>query len=136
MRSFIHLLAAASTLFVCTEATSALAQNLGQPDILKLAIGTGNQLFELRQADAMVTQLSRNGGLRQRRPITNDPQLPGRTHERLRQYHDGVPIFGAEVTRQTENGMTVSVFGTLHTSVTLDTTPVLSPELAAQTIER
>ena len=135
MRSFIHLLAA-STLFVLAESTIALAQSLGQPDILKLAIGTGNQLSELRQADATVTQLSRNGELRQERPITDDPRLPGRTHERLRQYHDGVPIFGAEVTRQTENGMTVSVFGTLHTSVTLDTSPVLSPELAAQTIER
>ena len=80
-------------------------------------------------------RLRREGTLRL--AVSEDDRLvPGRTHDRFRQHHDGVPIFGAEVTRQTARGVTVSLFGTLHLGVEVETTPALSTGEAARIIER
>src|SRR5262249_44965328 len=59
-----------------------------------------------------------------------DPFIANRTHQRLDQYHRGVRIVGGEVTRQLAADGTVSVFGTLHVDLDLDTTPRLSAEQA------
>ena len=65
-----------------------------------------------------------------------DSLLPSREHERLQQVYRGVPVFGAEVTRQVENGSTVSIFGTVYFGIDLDPTPHLSAEEAAAAVER
>jgi Zn-dependent metalloprotease len=49
----------------------------------------------------------------------------GRTHQRLQQYYKGVPVVGADVTRQLDGGVPVSVFGTVHAGIRLDAVPVL-----------
>jgi thermolysin len=60
-----------------------------------------------------------------------DLLMPGRTHERLDQYFNGVRIFGAQTVRQVgADGRAVSVFGTVHTQLALDTTPALSADQA------
>ena len=46
------------------------------------------------------------------RSVTADSMMAGRTHERLQQSYKGVPIVGADLTRQSEGGVTVSMFGT------------------------
>ena len=56
----------------------------------------------------------------------------GRMHERLRQNYMGVPIVGADLTRQSEGGVTVSMFGTLHAGIGLDTVPAVAPRKRAQ----
>src|SRR5262245_15824376 len=68
------------------------------------------------------------------RSIEGDPLMPARQHERLDQYHRGVRIVGGDVTRQLASDGTVSVFGMLHTDLTIDTTPRLTLEHARAAI--
>ncbi|MEE2791468.1 MAG: M4 family metallopeptidase [Acidobacteriota bacterium] len=133
MRLLTRLLTA--TCVVAVIASELLfAQDPRRHELLTFSVGTGDPLFDLRQAETTLNQLHRDGTLLLLQ-TTADPLVPSRTHERFRQYHEGVPIFGAEVTRQTTNGTVVSVFGKLHLTVTLNTTPALSPETVVQTIE-
>ena len=115
--------------------TSSTARSQNRSSVLTLAAGSLSSLSELRDADSLVDRLRRDGVLRL---ATNerDPLVLGRTHDRFRQYHDGVPIFSAEVTRQMARGVTVSLFGTLHLGVEVETTPALSRDDATRIIER
>ena len=134
MRSFTRLLACATAVAVIVALTPSTAHLQNRPAVLTLTAGGVSSLSELREADALVERLRRDGALRLS-TREDDPLVAGRTHDRFRQYHDGVPVFGAEVTRQTARGVTVSLFGTLHLSVEVDTTPVLSIDEAARVIE-
>jgi Zn-dependent metalloprotease len=60
--------------------------------------------------------------------------MPDRVHERLDQYVRSVRIVGGDLTRQTAPDGTVSIFGTLHSNLTLDLTPVLSVDAARAAI--
>ena len=115
--------------------TSSTAHVQNRNSVLTLATGGLSSLSVLREADSLVDRLGRDGVLRLA-TSERDPLVPGRTHDRFRQYHDGVPIFGAEVTRQTARGVTVSLFGTLHLGVEVETTPALSRDDATRIIER
>ena len=68
----------------------------------------------------------------------DDLVMPGRTHERLQQYHRGIPVFGGDVTRQIEGGVTVSIFGRLHLAITLGggVAPAIGWSQAASIVER
>src|SRR5262245_60584019 len=85
--------------------------------------------IELRAWDQQVDQMVRAGELRVRESA-RDPLVAGRTHERLDQYLRGVRIFGGDLTRQTANDGTVSLFGMIHGGVDLNTTPRLSVDAA------
>ena len=61
------------------------------------------------------------------RQVREDRMIPGRTHERLAQLHRGVPVFGAELVRQSDVTRTLTVFGTLYDDITLDVAPRLAP---------
>ena len=135
MRSFTRLLAGATAVAVIAAVTSSTAQLQHRRTVLTLAAGGVSSLSELREADSLVDRLRRDGVL-WLAASEDDPLVAGRTHDRFRQYYDGVPIFGAEVTRQTARGVTVSLFGTLHLGVEVDTTPALSASEAARVIER
>lgn len=80
---------------------------------------------DLRVWDGSVTRMSRNGDLRLRRTSV-DTMLPSRTHERFDQYYRGLAVYGGDMTRQTNAGLTVSVFGTMYSGIDLDVTPDLS----------
>lgn len=112
--------------------TSAQPPDSGE--ILTLSAGSDSALTALREADALVTQLTRDGSL-QMVAQERDPVLTDRSHERLQQLHNGIPVFGANVTRQTSDGVSVSVFGTLHVGIDLDTTPALSADDAARIVQ-
>ena len=135
MRSFTRLLAGATAVAMIAALTSSTAQLQNRRTVLRLAAGGSSSLSELREADSLVDRLRRDGTLRLV-ASEDDPLVAGRTHERFRQYHDGVPIFGAEVTRQAARGVAVSLFGTLHSGVEVDTTPALSVDETARVIER
>ena len=67
----------------------------------------------------------------------NDASLEGRTHEYLAQYHAGVPVHGAGVSRQLDAaGVTVSLFGTLYQGIDVNVTPALSGAEAAALLEQ
>lgn len=89
---------------------------------------------EMRTWDGTVDAMLRTGELRVVRRDA-DTLVREVLHERLQQYHAGVPIYGAEVTRQMRRGSTVSIFGTLRSGTTLDTTPALDAAEARGVLE-
>ena len=99
---------------VVIPATGRPAAAQLSPGEVSVAVGYSTGVDELRQWDATVDAMSRNGELvvvsRQA-----DRSLPGRTHEYLAQLHEGVPVHGGGVSRQLDRGVTVSLFGTLYT---------------------
>jgi bacillolysin len=62
--------------------------------------------------------------------------LPARRHERFGQTYHGIPVWGADVARQTEAGATVSIFGQLYGDITIPIEPTLQPEQARDIIAR
>lgn len=64
-----------------------------------------------------------------------DTLLPGRTHERLAQHHRGVPVFGGELARQSDGRRTLTLFGSFHEGIELDTVPRLTAAEARRRIE-
>ena len=90
---------------------------------------------DLRPLDRALVQMERSGELRLRKRQV-DTMIQGRVHERLDQYHQGVPVFGADLVRQVESGATVSVFGTIERGIDIDTTPALGPDAAIAVFER
>lgn len=95
------------------------------PGVVSVAVGSGTSVDELRRWDAAVDAMTRTGELvvlsRQA-----DRTLPGRTHEYLAQFYGGVRVRGGGVSRQLDGGATVSLFGTLHTAIDVDTAPALT----------
>lgn len=92
-----------------------------------VSVATGDaDLDLLRQWDATVDGLARTGELVAVSRV-NDPSVAGRTHEYLAQHYAGIAVHGAGVSRQLDrSGVTVSLYGTLHRAIDVDTTPALS----------
>ncbi len=90
---------------------------------------------ELRRWDAEVQRMARDGNLALRL-VEEDTLVAGRTHEHFDQFYRGIPVVGGGVTRQSDRGQAVSVFGELYAGIDLDTTPALTPEDATAVVER
>jgi bacillolysin len=83
---------------------------------------------ELRTWDTQVDRMVRSGTL-QVRLERDDTLIEGRKHTRFTQLVNGVPVYGGDVTRQTdEKGLTVSVFGTLYEGIDIPTRAGLSAD--------
>ncbi|MCY4508010.1 MAG: hypothetical protein OXG35_13785, partial [Acidobacteria bacterium] len=125
------------TWIVAAIATLAAAQDAAtqQPGPVSVTAGHDTGVDALRQWDATVDRMTRNGGL----VVTSrldDRALPGRVHEYLAQVVDGVPVFGGGISRQLDAaGVTVSLLGTLHRNIDVETTPALSSVEAARGLE-
>jgi thermolysin len=78
-----------------------------------------------------VDSMLRNGELRIRQ-TTEDPMVPGRTHERSDQYYRGVRVFGADVARQLRGGATESIFGTIYEGINVDPSPSIDEDRARE----
>ena len=90
---------------------------------------------EVEAAAGPIDSLLATGELRSKQ-VQQDTLLPGRRHERLVQLYKGVPVWGAEVVRQIDGrGTVVSVFGTYHTGISVDVTPVLGADAARSALE-
>ena len=97
--------------------------------------GHAVDLDALRQWDATVDGMARTDDLVAKSRL-HDPSLEGRTHEYLAQYFAGVPVFGGGISRQLDGtGVTVSLFGTLHQGIDVDTVPALSGVEVAALLE-
>ena len=57
-----------------------------------------------------------------------DPDIEGRRHESLGQYDQGIPVYGGSLSRQTANGVTVSIIGTVLEGISTDPAPSLSAD--------
>ena len=121
-----HLVA---TVLLVLQAPAASAQDFITVD------ATESNLPELRRATVLVDDLVRSDDLVPTSRLP-DAQLPGRVHETLTQQHLGVPVRGGGVTRQFAGGVPVSIFGTIHRGLTVDTTPRLTPAEALGILEQ
>lgn len=93
-------------------------------------------LADVRAWDTTVDRMTRDGDLRLRQR-RDDPMIETRTHERLDQFHKGVRVYGADLSRQIDDGLTTSVFGTIHPQIPLDdVTPTLTAADARAVIAR
>jgi Zn-dependent metalloprotease len=89
---------------------------------------------EVRQWDPVIDRLTNERTLAVR-TVYDDPQVPGRRHEALSQYYRGLPVYGADVTRQTERGGSVSIFGNVYTGIDVNPAPSITVNQARDTIE-
>ena len=103
--------------------------------VVSVAVGYAADVDELRRWDATVDGMTRTGELVvvSRRA---DRSLPGRTHEYLAQFFEGVRVHGGGVSRQLDRGVTVSLFGALHTGIDVETAPALTVVEAAGLLVR
>ena len=88
---------------------------------------------DLRAWDQQIDQMLRSRDLRVRE-TERDSLMSGRRHERLDQYYRGVRVAGGDLTRQTGDTGTVSIFGIVHAGIDLDVAPKLSQEAARSAI--
>jgi bacillolysin len=94
-----------------------------------------SDVTSLRQWDRRIDSMIDDGELRIRQTLA-DPDVAGRVHQRAAQFYKGIPVFGADLTRQLANGQTVSVFGVVYNGIDVDISPTLSAEEAARRIEQ
>ena len=120
---------AAACIWLAAQAGSS-AQQPGElrvsPDHITVHATT---VAELRTWDPFVVGEARSGGLRVR-SVERDPSLPARTVERFEQFHQGVRIWGAEIVRDSERGVPLSIFGVLSPELTISVEPSLTPGAA------
>jgi thermolysin len=114
------------TAAVLAGAAFVLLMDVGsaqQPSsMLRIAATTVN---DLRTWDQYVTARLRTGELRML-SVEQDPSLPSRVVERMQQLYEGVPVFGAQIVRDSESGVAQSIFGEVPEAFSFDTRPVLS----------
>lgn len=123
---------AAITLALVSREPYIASQELS---VVSLAAGHAD-LDALRRWDATVDSMARTGQLVAMSRVS-DPSLEGRTHNYLAQHYAGIPIHGAGVSRQLDrSGVTVSLFGTLHRTIDVDTTPALSADEVVALLEQ
>ena len=120
----------AALLLVASDSTAQAPR--GAMPVAATSATTG--IAELRQLDALVETLVRADELVIRSRYA-DRQLAGRVHESAMQYHRGVPVYGGGITRQLAGGATVSIFGTIHQGIDIDTTPALSATAARTALQ-
>jgi Zn-dependent metalloprotease len=82
--------------------------------------------------DVRVNAMVQRGRL-STRSVEPDLVLPGHQHERFDQYFNGVRVFGGDVTRQSVDGTTTSIFGTFYDGIAIGTTPTVTAEAARAT---
>jgi Zn-dependent metalloprotease len=102
---------------------------------LSLAVLRPTSDAELRSVSARVAQMERSGQLRLR-SSERDPAFPNRLTERLQQYHQGVPVFGADVVRDSEQGVARTILGTVVPDFDLSVSPTLSENQANAAVRR
>jgi thermolysin len=115
-----------STTIACAVLTFDMRSGAQQ---LTLATLRPDSDAELRTIRAQVEQMERAGQLRLR-SAERDPAFPTRVTERLQQFHQGVPVFGADVVRDSDQGFARMILGTLVPDLAISARPVLSVDQA------
>jgi bacillolysin len=87
------------------------------------------------ESNDVITRMVKAGELANVR-IQDDPQIAGRQIQTLQQIFKGIPVEGGSLTVQRAGSATVSVFGTVFSPISLDTTPAIAPIDAARIMEK
>ena len=109
-------------------ATRVVAQATSQATSLQITATTES---DLRSWNLYLGDRERTGEIRIR-TSRDDPDRPGRTIERLDQFHNGLRIWGADVVRDSERGVPISIFGSLAPELTLSVRPTIAVDDAAR----
>jgi bacillolysin len=129
MRAFFRFAAFGGVTLLAVILTPATPHLQGGAAPTRLAITDADDVRAVRDLDGLLNRMLRDGELR----VTgqeDDPIVAGLTHERLTQYHRGIRVFGADVTRQVRGGVTTSIFGVLVPDIVVETAPGLSGDEA------
>ena len=106
-----------------------------QPGVVSVAAGHAVSVDALRRWDATVDRMAQTGDVVVVSRL-GDRTLEDRTHEYLAQTFAGIPVHGGGISRQLDTaGVTVSLFGTLHRDIDVDTAPALSGAEVAALLE-
>ncbi len=84
--------------------------------------------------DQRIGALEARGNLRVRATM-EDTMIAGRTHTRFTQLHRGVPVWGAEVVRQSDDAGVLTAFGNLYEGIEVESRPTLSALSARRALE-
>jgi len=125
---FFYSVVAGIAIALLTQTPVAVQEHQGRQAV------SAADLAGLRELDAAIDSRLRSGGLRAYATRENT-FLPGRRSESLAQYYQGIPVYGADLNRQTDVGVTTAVFGTEFTGIDLDTTPSLSGSAARRVLD-
>jgi thermolysin len=109
--------------FLCACAAAVVPTVAAGGTTVRVEASSGTQL---RDWSSRVDQLLASGELVVRL-TRDDTMIPGRRHERLAQLYRGVPVFGGELTRQSDQSGTLTVFGTFYEGIDVSVTPALRP---------
>ena len=94
----------------------------------------GRNIDGLRRADATIRSMLRGRQIASMSRVA-DLLAPGATHERLQQVVNGVPVWGASITLQQRDGVTVSVYGDVYDGLdSLDVTPSIGADDARRVV--
>ncbi|HZM96151.1 MAG TPA: M4 family metallopeptidase [Vicinamibacterales bacterium] len=111
-------------LFLATTTLPAQApvSTGGRPGLLAVNAATPT---ELREWDARINQMVR---ARQFVALSSypDPDIGGRTHETLAQYYQNIPVYGGSLSRQSAQGVSVSIIGNVFENISIDSAAALS----------
>lgn len=123
----------AAVILILSGPAAVSGQELRGP--LEISAAASADMSSLRRFDALVETLAAGGELvlASSRP---DSQLRGRTQQFFQQYHEGVPVLGAGVSRQLAGGATVSLLGTIETGIELDPRPRFQAAEALELLEQ
>ena len=117
--------------FVSTVVLAAgAAGSARQPSTVRMLSMTASGPTAATAAGRVATLVD-EGRLRVTR-VHQDTMMPGRVHERLSQHHEGLPVFGAGIVRQVENGVVRSVFGRTYEGIGVATYPAVAAADAAR----
>lgn len=123
----------ATTLAACLSA-ALLASPLQAAEARAVRIAA-TAVADLAPWDDRIASLLQSGDLRVRQ-VREDTLLPGREHQRLAQFHRGLPVFGGEIVRQTDGTAAISVFGTFYEGIAVDTRPTIGAERASDLVRQ
>lgn len=98
-----------------------------EPQQVQSLQATAQSVDGLRGLVTAVRRMEDEGTLRVVE-TSDDPLVPGTSQERLQQYHQGLPVVGGTVVRQTTDGVVTSVLGQIYRTDADDATPALGRE--------
>ena len=119
--------------FVVLFAAVLAAQDRGAATPTSLSVHATTPT-ELREWDAQINQMVRFNQLAVGGSRT-DPDIADRAHESLVQYHQGIPVYGGGLSRQTARGISVSIIGRVFQNVSVDASPALAAADAVRALE-
>jgi thermolysin len=109
--------------FLCVCAALAVPAAARAETAIRVEASSG---VALREWSSRIDQLLASGDLVVRL-TRDDTMIPGRRHERLAQHYRGVPVFGGELARQSDETGTLTVFGTFYEGIDVSVAPALRP---------